>query len=106
MLVGDIGEGVAVGVRAGCHGERVVVPLFGDKPSLHGAAVEVGHDSGPTHTEAFGELHDRVACVVAVDECVDVFGAKSALDSMSFGGSGSAADVSGSLLAGRFARGV
>ena len=106
MGLGDRGERGAAGVRvSGCR-ERVMVPLLGDISALHMAAVEVGHHRGSADAEAFGELLDRGAGVVTVDEIVDLCGAKSWLRAMPRRWWGSPGVGSGCLLVGRLRLGV
>ena len=86
--------------------ERVVVPLLGGRASLHVTAVEVRHHGGSADSEPSGEVHDRGAGAVVVDECIDINTAKSALRSMRCGRWGSPPNASGWLLAGRLNGGV
>ena len=106
MLVGDLRERSALGIRVGGCCERVIVPLPGDTPALYMAAVEMSHHRGAADAEPFGKLHDRGAGVVAVDESVDVGGAESTLCALPCCGWGSLGVASGWLLAARFRLGV
>jgi hypothetical protein len=83
-----------------------VVPLLRDGASLDASAVEVGHDGGSADTKALDELRDRGAGLVALDECIDLSTAKSALRSVRRGRWGSRAIACRWPLAGRRGRGV
>ena len=104
--LGDLRERMAFGIRVGGCRERVIVPLLGDTAALHLATVEVGHHGGAADAEAFGELHDRGAGVVVVDEGVDSCGAQSGLRAVPCRRWGSLGVASGWLLAARCRLGV